>query len=77
MGAADAERGAFCNYLIKSSLLTMRHPVSIVVFWLTLVPQPAFAQSPPAVSQAQRIFLQKLVDAAVERTHHSVRYDPA
>lgn len=49
----------------------------MVVLWLTLVPQPALAQSPPAVSQAQRRFLQKLVDAAVERTHHSVRYDPA
>ena len=55
----------------------MRHSASIVVLWLTLVPQPALAQRPPAVSQAQRRFLQKLVDAAVERTHHSVRYDSA
>jgi hypothetical protein len=69
---------AFCDYLIGSSFLTMRHPVSIVVLWLTLVPhQPALAQRPPAVSQVQRRFLQKLVDAAVERTHRSVRYDSA
>jgi uncharacterized protein YijF (DUF1287 family) len=55
----------------------MRHPVSIVVFWLTFVPQPALAQSPPAVYLANRDFLQKLVAAAIERTHHIVRYDPA
>jgi uncharacterized protein len=55
----------------------MRHPVSIVVLWLTLVLLPALAQSPPAVSLANRDFLQKLVAAAIERTHHIVRYDPA
>lgn len=55
----------------------MRHSASIVVLWLTLVPQPALAQRPPAVSHVQRRFLQKLVEAAVERTHHSVRYDSA
>jgi len=55
----------------------MRHPVSIVVLWLTLVLLPTLAQSPPAVSLANRDFLQKLVAAAIERTHHVVRYDPA
>src|SRR4029077_12636300 len=55
----------------------MRHSASIAVLWLTLVPQPSSAQRPPAVSQVQRRFLQQLVDAAVERTHHSVRYDSA
>jgi hypothetical protein len=54
----------------------MRYPVRIVVL-LTLALLPALAQNPAAVSTAQHEFLQKLVAAAVERTHHTVRYDPA
>lgn len=38
---------------------------------------PAAPQSTAARPNAQEIFLKKLVDAAIERTHHSVRYDPA
>lgn len=34
----------------------------------------ARAQEKPSVSPAQQRFLQKLVAAAIERTHHSVRY---
>ena len=34
----------------------------------------AVAQEEPSVSPAQQQFLQKLVAAAIERTHHSVRY---
>jgi uncharacterized protein YijF (DUF1287 family) len=34
----------------------------------------AGAQEKPSVSPAQQQFLQKLVAAAIERTHHSVRY---
>jgi uncharacterized protein YijF (DUF1287 family) len=35
----------------------------------------AFAQSASAAAIARQAFLQKLIAAAVERTHHSVRYD--
>lgn len=38
---------------------------------------PAAPQSTAAGPNAQELFLKKLVDAAIERTHHSVRYDPA
>jgi uncharacterized protein YijF (DUF1287 family) len=55
----------------------MRHLVSIIVLLLTLTLLPALAQKPPAITPAHQQLLQKLVDAAVERTHHIVRYDPA
>jgi uncharacterized protein YijF (DUF1287 family) len=35
------------------------------------------AQGVPAVSAARQDFLRRLVTAAIERTQHSVRYDPA
>src|ERR1700682_4654073 len=54
----------------------MRHSACIVLL-LFLVFLPTLAQSPPAVSPNHPQFLEKLVAAAVERTHHSVRYDPA
>jgi len=54
----------------------MRHSACIVLL-LPLVFLPALAQSPAAVSPAHAQFLQKLVAAAVERTHHAVRYDSA
>jgi uncharacterized protein len=57
-------------------VLVMRHPACIVLL-LLLIFVPALAQSPSAVSPAHAQFLQKLVEAAIERTHHSVRYDPA
>jgi uncharacterized protein len=37
----------------------------------------AFAQSAPALSSQHAEFLKRLVAAAIERTHHAVRYDPA
>lgn len=55
----------------------MRHPVSIIFLFLLLILLPALAQQPPAVSAAHQQFLQKRVDAAIERTRHTVRYDPA
>jgi uncharacterized protein YijF (DUF1287 family) len=55
----------------------MRNLVSNVFPFLMLILLPALAQDPPAVSAARQQFLQKLADAAVERTHHTVRYDPA
>jgi hypothetical protein len=54
----------------------MRHSAGIVLLVL-LVFLPALAQSPGALSPVHQQFLQKLVAAAVERTHHVVRYDPA
>jgi uncharacterized protein YijF (DUF1287 family) len=54
----------------------MRYSACIVLF-LVLVSLPTFAQSPPAVSLTHQQVLQKLVAAAIERTHHTVRYDPA
>lgn len=55
----------------------MRHSPSIVLPFSLLVLLPALAQNPRAVSQEHQRFLQKLVAAAIERTHHTVRYDPA
>src|ERR1700736_5657575 len=54
----------------------MRNLTSIVFLFL-LILLPALAQDPLAVSPTRQQFLQKLVDAAIERTHHAVRYDPA
>jgi uncharacterized protein len=53
----------------------MRHPVP-VVFILLAVPS-AFAQTQAASPRTRQQFLDQLVAAAIERTHHSVRYDPA
>jgi uncharacterized protein YijF (DUF1287 family) len=53
----------------------MRHPVP-VVFLLLAVPS-AFAQTQAASPRTRQQFLDQLVAAAIERTHHSVRYDPA
>ena len=53
----------------------MRRSVPVVFFLLLSL--PAWAQSPQKLSPARQQFLQKLVDAAIERTRHTVRYDPA
>jgi uncharacterized protein len=42
---------------------------------LLLIVRLAPAQQPPAVSPAHQQFLPRLVEAAIERTHVSVRYD--
>ena len=55
----------------------MRH-LALRVFLSAIFLNPAaLAQRPPQVSLARQQFLARLVAAAVERTHHSVRYDPA
>ena len=38
--------------------------------------QPLFAQTAQVSQQSQQAFLEKLSTAAIERTHHFVRYDP-
>jgi uncharacterized protein len=55
----------------------MRHPVPIVFLFLLLILVPALGQNSQEVLPAHQQFLQKLVAAAIERTHHTVRYDPA
>jgi uncharacterized protein len=64
------------RFVVRRSF-TMRNPVSIVFFLLVLVCSPALAQQPAAATAAQEKFLQKLVDAAIQRTHLTVRYDPS
>ena len=51
-------------------------PLALLVL-LAVVGPVATAQSIPAKSVAHRQFLQNLSAAALERTHHYVRYDPA
>jgi len=51
--------------------------VPTACFLALLIVLPALAQNRPAISPTYDEFLKKLVDAAVERTHHIVRYDPA
>jgi uncharacterized protein YijF (DUF1287 family) len=55
----------------------MRRSSRIVFVLLLLALLPAWAQSPQEVLPPRQQFLQKLVAAAIERTHHTVRYDPA
>jgi uncharacterized protein YijF (DUF1287 family) len=57
--------------------LTMRRSAPIVFLVLLLMCLPARSQNPPVAPPTRQQFLQKLVEAAIERTHHSVRYDPA
>lgn len=54
----------------------MRRPVVLVSLVLMAFPL-AFARGQSESPTARRQFLQRLVAAAIERTHHSVRYDPA
>lgn len=56
--------------------VTNRYAVALVSLILIVFPL-AFAQHGSALQSAHRQFLQKLVAAAIERTHHSVRYDPS
>lgn len=59
------------------------HRTRLRVFLLALVvaglgfARPALTQSKASVEARRREFTQRLVAAAVERTHHVVRYDPA
>jgi uncharacterized protein len=59
----------------------LRSKASTKCVWLASILLPistlAQAQEKPGLSPSQQQFLHKLVAAAVERTHHSVRYVPA
>lgn len=55
------------SWIVKGCLL--------LVVSLAAPHSPAFLQTRPAVSSPHQEFLHRLAAAAVERTHHSVRYD--
>ena len=55
----------------------MRHPVSLTLLFALTALLAASAQQPREVFPTHQEFLQKLVEAAIERTHHIVRYDSA
>jgi uncharacterized protein YijF (DUF1287 family) len=44
---------------------------------VALVAVASSAQSPGAIAAKREAFTQKLIAAAIERTHHTVRYEPA
>jgi len=48
-----------------------------MVMLLVAAQFPALAQSGPTDPTSQQQFLKRFVAAAIERTHHTVRYDPA
>lgn len=58
------------EFVRKSIVLVLVAAVSCVI-------SPARAQTGDAESAAHREFLQRLAEAAFERSHHAVRYDPA
>ena len=55
----------------------MRRPAPVVFALAFLLLLRAFAQNEAARSTPRQQFVERLVVAAIERTHHSVRYDPA
>jgi uncharacterized protein YijF (DUF1287 family) len=65
------------------TIVVIRGPLSsqcfFILFVLVVSPQSYYAvpQSSAAGSTAQEAFLHRLSDAAIERTHHAVRYDPS
>ena len=64
---------------MHKSRVRKRWPVLRVVFSaaLALAGVASMAQTKPAEPAAHQDFLKRLVAAAIERTHHAVRYDPA
>jgi hypothetical protein len=56
---------------------TVLHITCLSCFAFSLSVLPAESQSAHVDSDAHEVFVQKLVDAAIERTRHTVRYDPA
>jgi len=55
----------------------MRPSAPIALLFLVLIPLSALSQNPSATPPNHQQFLQKLVAAAIDRTQHIVRYDPA
>jgi len=55
----------------------MRRSVPGVLLFPLLLPLSALSQNPADPSANHQQFVQRLVAAAIDRTHHIVRYDPA
>src|SRR5208283_800334 len=64
------DRGTM-SALRKSLLVFLFFPFAILFCF------SSYSQSFPQTGAQRREFLHKLSDAAIERTHHTVRYDPA
>jgi len=68
---------------VRLSVTPIRHIIGrgfglvLLLAWAAAPLPVPLAQSIHAESPAHQQFLQRLVSAAVERTHHYVRYDPA
>lgn len=58
------------SFMGRSGLLALASPLAILALL-------ALAQANTAESSAHQEFLKRLVAAAIERTHHTVRYEPA
>ena len=57
---------------------TKRGVLYVLLFGsLVLICRAQLAQTRPATPEARQELLKRLVRAAIERTHHAVRYDPA
>jgi hypothetical protein len=58
---------------------TARNPLKVLLLFLFafLLCISSPAQDPASIDTQRRAFLHKLSDAALERTNHSVRYDPS
>jgi uncharacterized protein YijF (DUF1287 family) len=67
------------SFRLDHSLQPRFHRVAACLFlaFATLFSVSSLAQSPPQSESQRRDFLHKLTDAAIERTTHVVRYDPA
>ena len=55
----------------------MRYLALILCYLASQILLAAPTQNLPSSSPSHQQFLKRLVDAAIERTHHTVRYDPA
>ena len=50
---------------------------SALLFWVAILLCAGIWAQPATTTDSRVLLLQRLVAAAIERTHHSVRYDPA
>src|SRR5438067_9341097 len=62
------------TFTLGKGWLVWRVAISVI---LLLASQALAAQIRPGDLAARQTFSKKLIEAAVERTHHTVRYDPA
>src|SRR5438034_2085894 len=62
------------TFTLSKGWLVWRVAISVI---LLLASQALAAQIRPGDLAARQTFSKKLIEAAVERTHHTVRYDPA